>query len=174
MNNVYLMGFMGSGKSTVGRLLARRLGREFVDTDNLIEERTGKSIAGIFRAKGEAHFRELETLCITEVAKQKNLVVALGGGAPLKEENWQMLKRTGLSIYLKVAPQTVWERTQDDPDRPLIAGKSRKEKLERIALLLEFREPYYSRANIVVENNHNNPDETVEGILRKLKPYGNR
>jgi len=167
--NIYLIGFMGSGKSTLGRLLAHRLGREFLDTDELIEERAGKSIAEIFRVEGEAHFRKLETLCITEVAQQKNLVVALGGGAPIREENWEILKNTGLSIYLRVSPKTVLKRTKDDPDRPLIAGKDRKERLERIRLLLEFREPYYSRADIVVENNGDDPQETIEEILRRLK-----
>lgn len=167
--NIYLIGFMGSGKSTLGRLLAHRLGQEFVDTDDLIQKRARKTIAEIFRSEGEAHFRKLETLCIAEVAQQKNLVVALGGGAPIKEENWRMLKNTGLSIYLRVSPQTALARTKDGPDRPLIAGRNHREKLESIKRLLNLREPYYSRADIVIENNGDDPEETVEEILSRLK-----
>jgi len=169
--NLYLIGMMGSGKTTLGRLLAGELGRPFADTDELIEQSTGRSIPEIFRERGEAGFRELETACLFEVSRAKGLVVSLGGGAVLREENRRLIRATGRSIYLKVRPETILARLPEHPDRPLIAGMDLEERLQTLRELLRLREPYYLQADLVVEND-GPPWEALGVIMRALKVWG--
>ena len=122
MGNIYLIGFMGAGKSTVGRDLAARLGRPFCDTDKLIEKRAGLTIPEIFDALGEDGFRRLEAEVIREVAEEEGLVVALGGGAPLQDGNWYRLKESGVTVYLREAPEALHARLSKSEGRPLLAG----------------------------------------------------
>ncbi len=166
--NIYLIGMMGSGKSTLGRLLAEELKRPFVDTDEWIELRAGSSIAEIFRERGEAHFRDLETASLLEVSQGRGWVVALGGGAVLRAENRRIIRATGYSIYLKIRPETGLARLPSHPERPLLQVADLKERLRLLRQLLLSREPYYLEADFIVEND-GPPDEALEKILQALR-----
>lgn len=169
--NIYLVGMMGSGKTTLGRLLAEELERPFVDLDEMIELQTGRSIAEIFREEGEAGFRELETASLLEISRVRGGVVALGGGAVLREINRRIIQTTGYSIYLKVRPETVLARLPEHPVRPLLLGMDLQEKLEALRRLLAAREPYYHQADLIVPND-GSPQQALEAILRGLKQSG--
>lgn len=169
MRNIYLIGFMGVGKSTVGKILAERLKRDFYDTDELIEACAGCSIPEIFARWGEPRFRELEEEAVAEVANRNGLVVALGGGAPLREENWRLISRSGVTVYLKEAEEVLFFRLMEDSGRPLLASLKGSERLARIRELLSAREPYYLRSDIVVECRGRPPREIAEEILGRLE-----
>jgi shikimate kinase len=148
--NVFLVGMMGAGKSTVGKALARRLGREFVDCDREIVERTGVPVATIFEIEGEAGFRRRESAMIAELATRRGLVVATGGGAVLAEENRRLMHDNGTVVYLHAALEHLHERTKRDSSRPLLARGDRRATL---AALLEARDPLYREAaHLVVES----------------------
>ena len=148
--NVYLIGFMGAGKSTIAPILAKHLNREWIDTDDLIEEKEGLSIPEIFEYYGEERFRELEREVIKEVSKYRNKVVAVGGGAPMDKANWERMKSTGEIVYLEIGPDEVLGRVGSDGKRPLLAGLSREERREKITELLKIRHPRYIQADHVV------------------------
>ena len=119
--NIYLVGMPGSGKSAVGKLLAQRLGRQFVDSDEMVAERAGRSVADIIQHSGEPTFRQLETETLAELAKQTNLVVATGGGTILNDANADMMLKSGLAVHLKAAAQTLTDRLNaTDELRPLL------------------------------------------------------
>ncbi|MFQ5795948.1 MAG: shikimate kinase [Candidatus Bipolaricaulia bacterium] len=170
--NIYLIGFMGAGKSTVGLLLAERTDRIYVDTDQLIVEQVERSIAAIFADNGEKYFRDLESEIIKEISRQEGLVVALGGGAPIRRRNWGRIERTGVSVYLMAKPRTLLERIETEgegrEERPLLAGLSRQEKLARIEEMLYQRAPYYMQATLIVPNEHRAPEMVVDEILSGL------
>ena len=148
--NVFLVGMMGAGKTTVGKALARRLGRTFVDCDKEIVDRTGVPIATIFEIEGEAGFRRRETAVLTELAGQRALVVATGGGAALSAENRRVMRESGTVVYLHAALDQLVERTRRDTARPLLAQGNRRATL---ATLLEDRDPLYREvAHLVVES----------------------
>lgn len=148
--NVFLVGMMGAGKTTVGKVLARRLGREFVDCDKEIVERTGVPIATIFEIEGEAGFRRRESAVLAELARRAGAVVATGGGAVIAEENRRVMRESGTVVYLHTSLDHLHERTRRDSARPLLAKGDRKAKL---AELLSARDPLYREAaHIVVES----------------------
>jgi shikimate kinase len=148
--HVFLVGMMGAGKSTVGKALARRLGREFVDCDREIVERTGVPIAMIFEIEGEAGFRRREAAVLAEFAGRCGAVIATGGGAVLTEENRRLMREHGTVVYLHAALDHLHERTRRDLARPLLATGNRRATL---AALLEARDPLYREAaHIVVES----------------------
>jgi shikimate kinase len=148
--NIFLVGMMGAGKSTVGKALARRLGREFVDCDREIVERTGVPIATIFEIEGEAGFRRRESAVIQELASRQGLVVATGGGAVLAEENRRLMRDHGTVVYLHASLDHLHERTRRDISRPLLAKGDRRATL---AALLEARDPLYREAaHLVMES----------------------
>lgn len=120
--NLYLVGMMGCGKSTTGRALAQQLGYGFVDTDDLITQLTGQAITDIFAESGEAHFRQVESKVLSEVAAHTKLVVATGGGIVLDKKNWSFLQH-GLVIWLDVEPDQLWQRLQTDQSRPLLQNQ---------------------------------------------------
>src|SRR5690606_37472555 len=128
-DSIYLVGFMGSGKSTIGPLLAQRLGYRFVDLDSVIEQETGESIKEIFARHGESYFRRLETDTLRKLLHSSKLVIALGGGTFVKEENRVLLKRTGTSVWLKVSLEEAERRCRQEKQRPLARDKSQFEKL---------------------------------------------
>ncbi len=165
--NIYLLGLMGSGKSTVGRQLAQILVREFIDLDNFIEEQAQKLISVIFLEHGEAHFRELESQCLQDISSKKTCVIALGGGAILEEKNRLLIQSTGLSIYLKVRPETLLKRLSDSEHRPLLAGLNSNAKLVKLQELERVRSGYYEEANLIIEN-ETAPQEAIEKILAAL------
>lgn len=143
--NIVLVGLMGSGKSAVGRLLARRLGRPLVDTDALVEAAAGCSIAEIFAAEGEAGFRRREAEAVAQAAAGDNQIIATGGGAVLRPENREVLRRSGLVIWLDADPEVLYRRAraQGLARRPLLAGP---DPLGRLRELADARRPAYAEA----------------------------
>ena len=154
--NLVLIGMMGCGKSTCGRLLAQKLGRCFVDTDTLIAERAGRSIPDIFAQDGEVYFRDLETAIIQELSQQSNLVIATGGGAILREENVAALRKNGYVVWLNRSPEEIYQKVSMS-SRPLGQG-GREDFLARYAQ----REALYRAAAHLVVNSQETPRATVE------------
>lgn len=166
-SNIYLVGCMGSGKSTVGRLLAQVLGREFLDLDEEIVARAGCPISKIFENEGERGFRERESQALCEVAQHKDLVVALGGGAVLRDENWELIRQTGVSVYLKVRPEMLVQRLERESERPLLLGMTPEQRLQRIAEILDRRRARYEQAHFAIEN-EKTPAEAVAALCGSL------
>jgi len=159
------MGFMGTGKSEVGRRLAKRLGRAFVDTDRLVEARAGKRIATIFAEDGEPAFRTLERAAVAEAAGRGGPVVAVGGGAVLDPENVRCLREAGVLVYLTARPEIIMGRVGDGSNRPLLRDDPRA----AVARLLAERGPVYAAAaDITVETSERTADEVVGEIQRAL------
>ena len=155
-NNIFLLGFMGCGKSTLGKKLAKKLGLEFFDLDKCIEEEVGVSITEIFKTKGEGHFRAIESkTLISLINNQDNYVVALGGGAPCFNDNMKLINETGTSIYLKYNEGILTSRLINaKTERPLKANKTKEELIDFISKLLSEREQYYNQSKIVVEGSN--------------------
>ena len=157
---------MGAGKTTVGRQLARRLGRHFYDSDHEIVERTGVHIPTIFEIEGEDGFRRREAQTIAELSESDNIVLATGGGAVLKPENRQILHDTGWCVYLNVPPVLLYERTKHDRNRPLLRVADPLAKLEE---LYAARDPLYREAaHFVVEGSHLVASGIVQHLLREF------
>jgi shikimate kinase len=163
--NVILTGFMGTGKSAVGKQLAARLGRKFVDTDVLIEREEGEPITRIFVEKGEPYFRELEKQVIACVCQEKGLVLATGGGAMLNEANVAQLKDSGTVICLTAAPEVILKRVRGNEDRPLLQSG---DPLAKIHNLLAARVEAYAKADVTVDTSRLTVDEVVEAVLAAL------
>ena len=166
--NIFLIGLMGTGKTTVGRQLSRKLKMEFYDSDRVIEERTGVDIPLIFDKEGEAGFRARETAIIDELTQKKNIVLATGGGAILNAENRNHLINRGTVFYLKSNLQTLVERTSKDKNRPLLQTAEPVEiTLKR---LLEQRGPLYEEtADYVIETANNSIHNVIQAIIKHLK-----
>ena len=170
MKNIYLIGFMGAGKSKIGRLLAKKLKRQFIDTDELIEIKAKCSIAAIFSKDGESHFRKLEKEIVKEISERNGLIIALGGGAPLYEENWNVIARSGITFYLRHDPDTLFSRLlYARTPRPLLEGHKVTDKLGKIKNLLSEREPYYVKADFIIECNNYSPYKLANMIKNKVK-----
>lgn len=161
-NNIVLCGFMGCGKSTVGRLLAHKLGLSFCDTDEIIEQRENITITEIFECKGEEYFRNAETAVITELSQKSGLIISTGGGAMLRRKNADALKENGLIVFLDVSPETVVERLKGDTSRPLL---QRPDRDSAIARLLEERRPFYEYAAHITVNSNYEPQKIISDIL---------
>jgi shikimate kinase len=164
---VWLVGMMGAGKSTVGRVLAARLGRAFVDTDEEIERRAGRAIAEIFAREGEAGFRTRE-LAVVEACRGRGAVVALGGGAVTQPAVRERLRGCGTVVYLRARPETLLARVGDASERPLLAGLAAEARLARLRELLAQREPAYAGAALAVDVDAAAVDEVVERIAAEL------
>lgn len=167
MRHLYLIGAMGSGKTTVGRLVAERLGLPFYDLDQRIERATGQTIAQIFVQQGEAAFRELESRALLEVAALPQGVVATGGGVVLREDNRALMRRTGWMVYLRASHETLWRRIQHSTDRPLLHTDSPRETLLAI---MQAREPLYQEADWVVETDTRSPQQVADAVIRAFQP----
>lgn len=164
--NVFLVGPMGAGKSTIGRHLARVLGQRFVDADREIEARTGASISLIFDLEGEAGFRRRESAVIAELAASDGLVVATGGGAVLDPANRAALRQRGTVVYLHAPLEVLVRRTHRDRDRPLLQTADPRARLERIVL---DRDPLYREvADLVIETDHRSVPSVVSEVARRL------
>ena len=173
---IFLSGFSGSGKSTIGPLLANSLGYEFIDLDQRIEKHAGKTITRIFAESGEEHFRNLEHQTIEEVVEQNNLVISLGGGVLENDRAYDLIKESGTLVYLKSPSKTLARRLYNKTDRPLLKGKngqklSREEIEDKIATILSKREPRYESADITVHTDINRIGSTVEELTRKIERY---
>lgn len=165
-NNIFLVGMPGAGKTTVGRQLARRLQRTFVDADQEIEARTGVRIPLIFDIEGEQGFRDREARVIAELANESNLIVATGGGAVLRPENRAALKQGGTVVYLRATPRLLFERTRLDPNRPLLQVADPMQKLEE---LFAQRDPLYREvADLVINSLGGSINHLVKQVEREL------
>lgn len=165
--NIVLVGFMGTGKTEVGKNLAKKLNMDFIDTDELIEKKEKDRIVRIFQVKGEEYFREVEEEIIEKVSKCKNCVIATGGGALIREKNYLNLKKNGILICLVATPEEIYRRTIPKKDRPLLLKS--KNVIETIKELLKTREPYYSKADYKIDTTKKSIDEVVEEIIRIIK-----
>lgn len=164
--SIFLVGMMGSGKSTVGRRLAAALGREFVDADKALEARCGVAIATIFEVEGEEGFRHREACLIDELTGQPGLVMATGGGAVLREDNRAHLRERGFVVYLCATVQELWVRLRHDKVRPLLRTPDPR---RRIAQLVEARDPLYREcAHLVVQTGRQPVDRVVDVIVAGL------
>jgi shikimate kinase len=164
--NIFLVGLMGSGKTTVGRQLARRLGKTFYDTDLEIERRTGVRVALIFEIEGEPGFRARETQIVDALTALEDVVVATGGGAVLDSTNRARLASRGFVIYLHAQPRDLHHRTRYDKSRPLLANADPLAKLEE---LHRVRDPFYREvADLVVETGRQSVGHLVERVLKRL------
>jgi shikimate kinase/3-dehydroquinate synthase len=167
MQNVFLVGLMGAGKTTIGRILARKLGLRFIDSDHEIEARTGASIPWIFEIEGEPSFRRREAEVIRELTGQGGLVLATGGGAILNADNRAFLKERGTVIYLRASVHSILQRTAHDKNRPLLQTADPRKKLEE---LMAVRDPLYMEiADVVIDTGRPNVQSMVQTILTQLE-----
>lgn len=168
MDNIVLIGFMGCGKTTVGIRLSYAMRRTFLDTDRLIEKEQGREISRIFAREGEESFRRLETEMLKRLADtQQGVIIATGGGTPVKKENRGLLKRLGRVVYLEVKPETVYERVKGDTKRPLLQCER---LLERIRELMEAREEAYREAaDVVISVDGKDFETIIKEIEEKTK-----
>ena len=166
-DNIILIGFMGCGKSSVGIRLSYQLRRTMIDTDKWIEQRQKKTISQIFQESGEEAFRQMETECLKELIRTADRqIISVGGGLPMREENHELLKELGRVFYLKVTPETVYERVKNDTTRPLLQVE---DPMERIRTLMKKRAPVYEAcADVILEAS----DLTLEEITEKIERNG--
>jgi shikimate kinase len=164
--NIYLIGMMGSGKSTIGPLLAEHLGYSFLDTDTTIEKLVGQSVGEIFQTVGEAEFRQIETQVLAEVSAHLRLIVATGGGIAIERENWNHLHQ-GLVIWLDPPVEILVERLQGDTTRPLLANSA--DLQSRLATILAERRHRYAEADIQISIDRNlTTEEIIDRILAAI------
>jgi shikimate kinase len=167
--NVFLVGMMGAGKTTLGKVLAQRLGLEFVDMDRVLVERTGVPVATIFEIEGERGFRRRESCALAELAAHDDRVIATGGGAVLAEENRRVMRASGTVVYLRARLEHLWERTRHDASRPLLATADPRATL---AALLEQRDPLYrDAAHVIVDTGSQSASSAASRVIAALKAH---
>jgi shikimate kinase len=173
---LYLCGMMGSGKTTVGHVLASRLGFPFQDLDNLIEEKTGKSIPEIFEDEGEQGFRKIERKTILEVTANPEGIIALGGGSLQNQHLTDHIKLSGWLVYLHAPADEIARRLHHEKDRPMIKNDADNitELRNKITSLIDQRKPYYSQAHMTIQTMGQTPDQIVTKIIDKLSFYEQR
>ena len=170
-NNIFLIGPMATGKTTIGRKLATKTSKKFYDTDIEIKRSTGAEIPLIFEIEGDAGFRERETKIISKLVLLQNIVLSTGGGAILAEENRKILTENGIVIYLKSSAKKIYDRTCNDKSRPLLQGNDRLGKIKKI---LNEREPMYkSIANEIINTDNFIAEEITREILKRIKKHEN-
>jgi shikimate kinase len=170
-NNIILIGPMGAGKTTIGRQLAKRLSKEFYDSDHEIEKHTGADIPLIFELEGEAGFRKRESSVLEELVSYKNIVLSTGGGSVLDPDNRKLFSDNGIIIYLKSTAEKLNKRIADDKRRPLLQADDR---LNQIRKILDEREPIYlSLANEVIETQDLSIKQITQKILELIKKHEN-
>ena len=165
-HNVALVGFMGTGKSTVGNVLASMLHLRFVDTDALIEQRAGKRITDIFASDGEARFREIESDVVRELAEKRGIVISTGGGVVMNPANMESLKKHALVVCLWASPEAILTRVGHQTHRPLLQGEDR---LEKIKSLLAMREPFYRQADVLLNCEQRSPREVAQHVAHQFR-----
>ena len=164
--NIFLVGLMGAGKTSVGKLLARRLCKTFCDCDHEIERATGVRIPLIFEIEGEAGFRARERKMLAELAERSDIVLATGGGAVLSEHNRSVLARHGTVVYLRAAPQDLWHRTRHDRSRPLLQTPN---PLARLSELFDERDPLYREiADLIIDTGNQSVSALAHRLEQKL------
>jgi len=162
MRNIVLVGFMGTGKTTVGELLAKQTGMPLLDMDSLIVERAGKSINDIFAQDGEPHFRRMERELVMELSSSQGHVISTGGGIVLNPDNIADFEKTGLVVCLLASPEIILDRVRHDTARPLLAG----DKETKIIELLESRKTLYEAVTHKIDTDGLNPEAIAERIIR--------
>lgn len=162
MKNIILFGFMGTGKTVIGKALAEMMAMEFVDMDDLIEQREGITISEIFETKGEPYFRRVESKVAEDVSRCSNLVVAAGGGVVLDCQNIKVLESTGTGVCLSSSAEVIYDRVKNQTHRPLLAVD---DPLKRIREMLEYRKPFYDRVTHRINTDKLTVGEAVEKIV---------
>jgi len=171
MKNIILTGFMGTGKTAIGRKLSMLLNMELIDVDTEIEKSQQMTIGEIFKQFGEPRFREIETEMIQKLSERKDVIISTGGGAVLKEENMDALRKQGIIICLMASPQTILKRTSHNSNRPLLKVE---DPFEKIKELLNFRKPFYEKADILIDTEDKTPLQIAEEIIDKIKDSGSQ
>lgn len=170
---IYLTGFMASGKSTIGPILANTIGWEFLDLDRVIESKTNKKIVDIFKKDGEDFFRKLESESLTELSKLSKYVISLGGGTIEKAENLDIIKNSGILIYLETSPEAAYRRLKFKRDRPALLfddhEPTKEEFIKRIKSILERRLEFYNRADLKINTDDKPVGITVDLLAKILR-----
>jgi shikimate kinase len=164
--NLALVGFMGTGKTSAGRLVAEQLHFEFIDTDELIQTKTGRTIADIFSKNGEPAFRALERDVVAELARRTKTVISTGGGLPTNPENLASLKTHALVVCLWASPERIWERVRNQSHRPLLHDPDPQKKIRE---LLEARAPFYKQADVLIRTDERSAREVAQQIVLQFK-----
>jgi shikimate kinase len=165
IHNLALVGFMGAGKSTVGRLAAEQLQFNFVDTDGLIESRLGRAISDVFAREGEAAFRQYEKQVVAELAAQRGVVISAGGGLVLDPANMASLKTHALVVCLWATPETIWERVRTQSHRPLLQAPDPQAKIRE---MLAERGPAYRQADVLIHSGLRSPRELAQQLVHQF------
>lgn len=165
MKNIVLTGFMGTGKSVVGEELSKLLGMHLVDVDTEIEKSEKMTINDIFRRFGEPRFREIETEMIRKISENKNIIISTGGGAPLKKENMDALRKNGIIVCLMATPETILKRTTHDSNRPLLQVE---DPFKKIKELLDLRRPFYENSDIIIDTEGKTPIQIAKEIISEI------
>jgi len=165
MKNIVLTGFMGTGKTEVGKELSRLLGMRFIDIDHEIEMSQGSTINELFASRGEEYFRQVEASIIRHFSSEQGAVISTGGGAVLRDENIKALQSTGIIFCLMADPQTILQRTDGHDDRPLLQTPDKK---TRIAELLQQRKPLYEKAGTMIDTEGKTPLQVAEEIIERV------
>ncbi|MGC3957867.1 MAG: shikimate kinase [Verrucomicrobiota bacterium] len=166
IQNIALIGFMGTGKSTVGRLLAEQLKFEFLDTDVLIEHRSGKKITEIFAQNGEPAFRQLEAQLVAELTSRTHTIISTGGGLPTNPANLESLKAHSLVICLWASPERIYERVREQSHRPLLHDP---DPLGKIRALLATREKFYKQADVLINSDLRSAREVAQQVVNQFR-----
>ena len=159
--NIVLVGFMGTGKTEVGRILARDFSFEFIDTDDVIEKRLGIKVSEIFKKYGESYFRDIEREVVKDLSELKGLVIATGGGVVMNPENINDLKKNGVVICLTATTEEILSRVKENDDRPLLTVS---DKFTKIKELLESREAFYAKADVTIDTTNREVLEVVKEV----------
>ena len=166
MPNIVLVGFMGTGKTSVGQRLSQRLGMTYVDTDDIIEQTTGRRITDIFSQHGESYFRELESDAVHKVSRLDEHVISTGGGIVLRPENLDFLKRNGVVFCLMATSEEIWTRVKNETHRPLLEAPNPVEKIRK---LLKDREAYYARADYMIRTDSVPIERVTDKIIKVFR-----
>ncbi len=164
--NIFLIGFMGAGKTTVGKILAKRLKLAFIDLDGMIEKELNLTIQEIFSRYGEDFFRDAETKALRSIADKDRYVVATGGGVVLREENWETMEGNGITVYLRAPAGVLWSRVKNNTSRPLLQVEN---PFERFCELFSRRIPQYEKADLIVDTENVSPEYVAIEIAEKMK-----
>ena len=165
LKNLALIGFMGTGKSSVGRLVANHLRFKFIDTDDLIEARAGRAVGEIFKQSGEEAFREIERQVVAELGGQQKIVISTGGGLASNDANLADLSRHALIVCLWASPEIIWERVRGQTHRPLLNDPDPPGKIRQ---LLAAREPFYKKADVLVNTERRSIKEVAQHVLHQF------
>ncbi len=166
MKTIVLTGMMGSGKTTIGKLLSKKFNLEFADIDSYIESKEKTTITKIFQTNGEKYFRELEAKTIKKIFKHENQIISLGGGAFENTKTREFLNKNALTVYLKTTPEIIFDRIQNDTTRPLLCGNMSIEKIKEI---IKLREKNYESAHFTISTDNKTSEEIIEEITGVLE-----